>query len=473
MINSPFIRNTVIVGEYSIRDLVEDKKKVDVVWEQPSNKYRVLFCGTYPKASNGYAKVCYYISKWLGNYKDISWNVWGFQNYNQVQSGNSIRNEIPETVNIIDALQLEKDSGHQGNGFGERVIGKHLKENPYDLIIIFNDSMITSALTANIVNEMKDYRKKFKLVSYMDQVFMYQKPDYIDLLNTHFDAIIAFTEYWKGIAYKIGIRKDMPVFSFPHGFDNEIYFPVPKRLCRYYWNLPQSAFIVQSLNRNQPRKNWDTAIIAWAEFVKRHYISNNTDKKTEWKKNKHTNRDILFLIGTSKEGFWDLEKVLEHECKLIDLDYAYAKKTLWFIDNPQQLADRDINIIMNSADITFCPVRAEGYGMVGFEGMGVETPSVASYVGGHKEFFNDNNSILIKPVCRQYGELNSKMKGIGSLDELCRAEDFTDGLWKYFSNPELCAKHGKNGRNHLLTNYKWENVVDRFKKTVLDKIREL
>ena len=87
------------------------------------------------KASNGYAKVCYYISKWLGRYKDISWNVWGFQNYNQVQSGNAIRNEIPDDVKIIDALKLEKEAGVQGNGFGERVIGKHLKENPYDLII--------------------------------------------------------------------------------------------------------------------------------------------------------------------------------------------------------------------------------------------------------------------------------------------------------------------------------------------------
>lgn len=472
MTTSPFIKNTVVVGEYSIRDLVADKKKTESIWNEKSDKYRILFCGTYPKASNGYAKVCYYISKYLGNYKDIKWDVWGFQNYNQVHSGNAIRNEIPDSVKIIDALKLEKEAGHQGNGFGERMIGNYLKENAYDLIIIFNDSMITSALTANIVNDMREYRKKFKLVSYMDQVFMYQKPEYISLLNEHFDAIIAFTEYWKDIAYKIGIRKDMPIFSFPHGFDNEIYFPIPKRLCRYYFNLPESAFIVQSLNRNQPRKNWDCAMIAWASFVKRHYMCNKTkDEITGYKKNKHTSRDILFIIGTTREGFWDLEKLLAHECKLIDLDFEYARRTLWFIENPQQLADRDINIFMNSANATFCPVRAEGYGMVGFEGLGIETPSVASYVGGHREFFNNDNSILVKPVCRQYGELNSKMKGIGSLDELCNPEDFTEGLWKYFSNPELCEKHGKNGRQHILKNYKWENIVNNFKKNVLDKIK--
>ena len=62
----------------------------------------------------------------------------------------------------------------------------------------------------------------------MDQVFMYQKPDYVNLLNEHFDAIVAFTEYWKGIAYKIGVKKEMPIFTFPHGFDHDIYFPVLK-----------------------------------------------------------------------------------------------------------------------------------------------------------------------------------------------------------------------------------------------------
>ena len=69
--------------------------------------------------------------------------------------------------------------------------------------------MITSALTANIINEMHEYRSKFKLISYMDQVYMYQKPSYIEILNKHFNAIIAFTSYWKDTAYKIGIRKDM------------------------------------------------------------------------------------------------------------------------------------------------------------------------------------------------------------------------------------------------------------------------
>ena len=50
-------------------------------------------------------------------------------------------------------------------------------------------------------------------------------------------------------------------------------------------------------------------------------------------------------------------------------------------------------------------------------------------------------------------------------------EDFTDGLWKYFSNPDLCQKHGSKGRKHILEKYKWETVTHNFKVNVLDKFK--
>lgn len=474
MLVSPFLRNTIVVGEYTLRDMMIKSKQIEDVWNTKSDKLRVLFCGTYPiGTTNGYSKITYYMSKYLGQYKDIDLSIWGFQNFKQTLGNSSIRNDIPSNVKLLDPLQIERDNNHSGNGFGEKFIGEHLKHNAYDIIIIFNDSMITTAVAANIINEMSTHRKKFKLISYMDQVYMYQKPDYINLLNTHFDAIIAFTPFWKDIAYKIGVRKDMPIYVFKHGFDHRIYFPIPKTYARYYFNIPQEAFVIECMNRNQPRKAWDVAIIAWALFVKRHWLSNVSEqnKKHEFKTNKNTKRHILFMIGTSSEGYWNMLSVLEHECKLIDLDFEYAKKTLWFIDNPQQIPDREINIFMNVCDVNFAPVHAEGWGLTCSESLGVGRTQVASYVGGHKEFMNDSMATLIKPVMHKYGELNAKMKGIGTLDEICVPEDFTEALWKYFSNPDLCEKHGKKGRNHILKNYKWETVVSQFKKDVLDDIK--
>jgi len=61
----------------------EDKKDVYDGWWKPSNnnKKRVMLCGTYPiGTSNGYSKVVYYISKYLGIYEDIELTIYGFQN---------------------------------------------------------------------------------------------------------------------------------------------------------------------------------------------------------------------------------------------------------------------------------------------------------------------------------------------------------------------------------------------------------
>ena len=164
---SPFEKQTVVIGEFSIKDIVKSNKKVEDVWSIKSDKLRILFCGTYPiGTTNGYSKITYYTSKYLGKYEDdIELSIWGFQNYKQTSG--AIRNEIPSNVKLIDPFQIEKDNNIQGSGFGEKVIGQHLKENAYDIIIIFNDSMITSAVTANIINEMHQYRSKFKLISYM------------------------------------------------------------------------------------------------------------------------------------------------------------------------------------------------------------------------------------------------------------------------------------------------------------------
>jgi len=468
---SPFIKNSVVVGEYSIKEIVKTNKEIENIWNTKSNKLRVLFCGTYPiGTTNGYSKITYYTAKYLGNYDDIELSIWGFQNYKQTSG--AIRTEIPTNVKILDPLQIEKDNNIKGSGFGEKVIGKHLNSNAYDVIIIFNDSMITSAITANIINEMHKYRNKFKLLSYMDQVYMYQKPEYIKLLNDHFDAIIAFTPFWKDNAYKIGIKPEIPIYVYKHGFDDKIYFPVPKEYCRDYFNLPKDAFIIQSSNRNQPRKGWDIAIISWAAFIKRHWLSNVKKGKFDFKTNHNTKRSIIFMIGTSKDGHWDLMDLLEHECKLIDLDFEYAKKTLWFIDNPQQSSDRDINIFMNACDVNFAPVHAEGWGLTCSETLGIGKAQVASYVGGHKEFMDNTMGTLIKPFMYKYGELNSKMKGIGSIDEICNPSDFTEALWKYFSNPDLCDKHGNCGRKHILQNYKWEKVVTNLKQDILNKFKK-
>ena len=204
------LNNSIVVGEYSLKnkettDNEEPNNTVNVSndnksswwYKSKNNKKRVMLCGTYPiGTSNGYSKVVYYICKNMEKYDDIELTIYGFQNVNNT-SGSNLRNNLSDKIILYDVMANENP---RRNGFGEKEIGDYIKKHPQDIIIIFNDSMITTALTHTIVKECWDEKKNFKLVSYMDQVYPYQKKKYIELLNVFYDAVITFTPYWKNIA---------------------------------------------------------------------------------------------------------------------------------------------------------------------------------------------------------------------------------------------------------------------------------
>jgi glycosyltransferase involved in cell wall biosynthesis len=431
--------------------------KMDNWWYPPKNgKKRILLAGTHIHQSNGYSRVMYYITKYLGNYEDIELTIYGFQNFTNSQSQIALRNEINPNVIIHDAYASEEP---KRSGFGEKEIGNYIKKHPQDIIIIFNDSMITTALTATIINECGNFKHKFKLISYMDQVYTYQKREYIHLLNTYFDSIIAFTPYWRDIAYKLGIKKEMTIHILPHGFDHNLYYPIDQKIARIFNNYNEEDFMVLNLNRNQPRKRWDTTIMAWAEFVERHYHVNvtKTITKKDCKVNKHTSRPIKLVVGTQMDGFWNLMDVFENEIKFRDVPFEYAKNTIISVNMPQQLSDRDINILYNSCDVGLNTADGEGFGLCGFEGLAVGKAQVSAYVGGMREFLNDDIAILIKPKVNIY--LDLKGNGIGGVAEICDPHDVAEGFWRYFSSPDLMNKHAQRGRQHILTNYRWEQMI--------------
>jgi glycosyltransferase involved in cell wall biosynthesis len=470
-INTPLIRTTIYIGEYTLIELIKERQDVDTKWNKPHPKKRICIAGTYPvNQSNGYSKVVYYTAKHLAKYEDIELTIYGFQNFKQINGGQS-RNDIPSNVKLHDALATENP---KRSGFGEKEIGTFLKENPQDVIIIFNDSIITSALTACIINELPQQRSKFKLISYIDQVYPFQKPEYIDLLNKHYDAIIAFTPYWRDIAYKIGIKQEMPVYIYPHGFDYNLNFPIQTKYARNYFNIDEDAFCILNLNRNQPRKQFDVCMIAMVMMMKRHYMVNveghsgKVDGSVLFKTNKYTKRPIKFLIGTNADGYWNLDAVLKHECMLQEVPYEYAKKCLWECESPQQLSDRDVNILQSACDIGVNSCAGGGYELTVIEGIGIGKPQVCAFVGGIREYIEPYFSCPIEPCFRQYGDL--KGKGIGVLSELTDPKEYFEGFWKYYSNPELCEKHGKKGREHIIKNYKWETVVEMFYNECLTKL---
>lgn len=417
----------------------------------PSNKTRVMLCGTYPIGqSNGYSRVVYYIAKYLGLKDDIQLTIYGFQNYKQTM-GSAARNDIPPSVILHDALATEKP---QRNGFGEKEIADYLKQHPQDIVIIFNDMVITSALTQTIVEGLSpEQRKKFLLVSYMDQVYPYQKKQYMELLNAHFDAVVTFTPYWQSVARKLGLKEAIPTFVFPHGFDHNLYYPIPRKIARLFFSLPEDAFIVLNLNRNQPRKRWDHTMMIWAAIVNKYL----TTKKVSPSK---PVRPIRLVIATMIQGFWDLLEVYEAELAKYGISIEEGKEFIVTIAKPQQMSDRDINILYNACDIGINTCEGEGFGLCQFEHAAVGCPQVCPNIGGFKEYLHNKNSVLVEPKWNYY--IDKQRDGIGGFAEIGDINDYIDGIWKYYTNPNLVSKHGSTARKEILQHYRWETMVEHF-----------
>jgi glycosyltransferase involved in cell wall biosynthesis len=296
-------------------------------------------------------------------------------------------------------------------------------------------------------------RKKFLLISYMDQVYPYQKQQYIDMLNLYFDGVIAFTPYWRSIVRLLGLKKDKPCFVFPHGFDHELYYPIPRKFARVFFDIPEDAYAILNLNRNQPRKRWDQTIIAFADVVQRYY---------EYTKEHPTQkmRPIRLVVGTTMDGPWDLTEIYKHELRIRNVPYEFAEKFIVALPNPQQLSDRDINVLYNACDVGLNTCEGEGFGLCQIEHLAVGAPQVCPKIGGLQEFLTSQNSSPIEARLKYYIEKNRD--GIGGIAEMGDPIEYADALWKYYMDPTLCEKHAKQGRIDILTHYRWENMVEYF-----------
>ena len=455
------VPETVSVGGLSVNPLIQEASAIALVVPNDPSKLRVMLCGTYPIGqSNGYSRVVYYIAKYLGLKEDVQLTIYGFQNYKQTQGAQ--RSDIPASVIMHDALSQEDPKRH---GFGEKEIGHYLRAHPQDIVIIFNDLVITSALTANIVQTLTpEERSRFKLVSYFDQVYPYQRPPYIQLLNDHFDAIVTFTEYWMGVARSLGIRDTMPMYYFPHGFDRTLYYPLPRRIARLFFALEEEAFVVLNLNRNQPRKRWDHTMMAFADVVERHYRLTKSNAAAT--PPKAAPKPLRLLIATARQGYWDLDEIWAYEMQKRGIPLQESQAYLVSLPNPQQLTDREINILYNACDVGLNTCEGEGFGLCQFEHAALGAPQVCANIGGFKEFLHPQNST---PVEARYTYFIDKQRdGIGGVAEVADTKEIADALWRYYTNPQLVQKHGKTAREEILKHYPWEVMVHHFHRVLHD-----
>jgi glycosyltransferase involved in cell wall biosynthesis len=394
---------------------------------------RVLLFGTHPNSSNGYSKVLFQLAKHLSDKQDLQVTYYGFQNF-QKNPVHDQERQLPENVQVYDAFANEKK---KEMGFGFEEVTDFVTMNKPDLCVIYNDMVVVS----NIIDRLKKVEnRKFKIVVYVDQVYLCQKKEYIKRLNDEADFVICFSKYWEECIKGQGLVK--PTGVLEHGFNPKMHYPVPRKLARLYFNLHADDFIVMNANRNQPRKRLDIMMMAFAEFVSR-----------------HVGEPVKLLIATAPMGAWNLIEIYERELKLRGISMEEGMKHLIFIDNPQALTDEDMNTLYNASDVGLNTAMGEGWGLCNFEAGAMGIPQIVPFVGGFRDFFDKDCAIPVEPKVKVYTDMT--IDGCPGCAEICDAVDFANAMDVYYADEVLRKKHGETARTRILSNYRWFDLGEK------------
>ena len=407
---------------------------------------KVVLCGTHPNQFNGYSKVVYELSKALSEqYKDVELYIFGFQNFYKKEDHEAERT-LPNVKEIYDAYANEDP---KAKGFGEKLIVDYIKKVQPELVVIYNDLVVITNLMKSL-NETQP--RSFKLLAYIDIVYKNEKNNMIKAINDSIDGGIMFTSHWKDAIIEQGFTK--PLYVLEHGFNSQSFYPIPQKVARKFYNIPEDDFVIVNLNRNQPRKRWDICIMSFIKF-----ISTHLDDK------------IKLLIATSINGAWDLVDVMTSECRKYNITFEELKKHLIIMQNPQQVTDREVNVLYNVGDIGVNTCDGEGFGLCNFEQAGVGIPQVVPKVGGFIDFLNKDSSIMIQPKWSYYTDHSRDF--VSGEAEVCDIDDFVNAYEYYFKHRSIVSQHGIACRKNIVEKYGWDKISKKFHDIIVDATADM
>ena len=413
-----------------------------------SKKLRFLMVSTHAHQFTGYSKVSYHTMQTLSRLPWLDVTHYGFQKMPQVPPG---YRPYPSNIDVIDAAATEKKEGAPPQqGFGFAALPEVIRRKQPHVVMIYNDMAVVTKFLEEI--RKSGIPRNFKIWIYADQVYNTQFQAYLDVLNRDADRVFTFSNHWKKCLKDQGITRPLDVFL--HGFDTKQYFPLPKEMVRKQLGLPNDAFLILNLNRNQPRKRYDLLIMAFVELIV-----------------KYPTKPIMLMCICDKgeKGGWWLFEIFQRELKLRGVPVEQFGSRLMVAAQDMVYKDEDVNMFYNIADIGISTAEGEGWGLCQFEQMGVGVPQVVPDIGGFKEFCSSENTILVKPKHRYY--LPTVYSPVGGEAMACDPHDICLGIEEYLMDSEKRASHGKKAREAVLS-YTWDKATARLVKRLEEEKKE-
>jgi glycosyltransferase involved in cell wall biosynthesis len=203
----------------------------------------------------------------------------------------------------------------------------------------------------------------------------------------------------------------------PHGIEIDRWQPVEKALARDLSGLPvpQDAFIVGNVNRNQPRKRLDVTI----EFF------------AQWMRSRKARNAWLLLHCAKQDSGWDLTALARHH-GVADRLLLTGGATMHDAVSPSKL-----QMIYSALDVQVTTTLGEGWGLTTMEGMACGVPQIVPDWAALGEWA----APAIKVPC----STQLAHPGINTIGALPDKESFIKALDRLYRDDALRARIGREG----------------------------
>lgn len=398
---------------------------------------KILFLATYPTQSNGYARIANILSNHLAKTGEVYY--FGFSNY----PGTYVPRYIDPRIKLIDVIK-EEEERNDTEGFGVGIVIEFMNIIKPDVVLIYNDIIVT----CRHLNKLNSHpeRSSFKVINYIDLVYDFENPIYMDHVNRSCDKILAFTEHWKHNMMTMGVPESK-LSVLKHGFDSKLFFKVDKHLARKTLGLKEDDFYILNTNRNSYRKANDITISAFLLLLRKV----NFDKRFK----------LLLHCDLDNNSGYNIRNIIRTECMKYGIDSDYVSNNSIETMGVFRITDEKMNLMYNACDVGINTCIGEGFGLCNLEHAGIGRPQVVSNVGGLKDIFKGFPEMTVNPVAEY--NISSHTDGHNGLVYLCRTIDFTDRLYDIYMNYSKYSEIAEKCSQYILKEYNWDTILSEFK----------
>ena len=370
---------------------------------------KVLFCGTYPGQSTGYAKITNIITNFLADHCDLYHLA--FQSEDHVTFENN------------DKITRFKD-----DAFGYDVIKDIIIDNKIETVIVYNDVLVCANMI-NIFQEYKNILKCSKIYLYLDLTYKYE--NHIRDLSKYCDKIVCFNKSWETHLRSLNINNVITI-EHPKFYPNIHEYSVNKSEI----GLDENDFVILNLNRNSFRKCLDVTMDAFVQFFK----MNGCQK----------NLKLFMGCKYNYAGSYDIVKIALVYAKIHGLAEEQTDTLInsCIMRPPQDnMTTEQVNRLYNCCDVGINTCGGEGYGLCNVEHQLTGKPQILTALDNFKEIFDEKYCCLVPVKTRM--TLPLELDACGGILEIPDPAEAANAMQYYYKNPHIRKIHGEMGKKHL------------------------